>query len=307
MGPTAVEPGQHPERLAARGLSGVRPLVVAIVATLALGAMKLAAGLVSGSQAVVASAVDSLADAVVSGVNLLLMRQATKPADAGHPWGHGKAEALASLAQAMVLAGVVGFIVFRAVSSLRVAARAPPDAEIAFVVMMGSMAGALAISMYLARAATATGSLILRTDAVHYRMDLFSGAAVVLGLVVGRISGWVSADPIASLVVSALMVKDVFDIGKEAIDELMDRPLPDHETARLVAVLAGFDRRICSWHALRTRRAGPVRFAQVHVVLPPTLTFAEAHSVSSEVEIALRAALPNLDVIVHADVEAERA
>ena len=88
------------------------PLIVAIVSTLALGAVKLVLAWLSGSRAVLASAADSLSDAVVSGVNLLMMRQAAVPADEGHPWGHGKAEALASLTQAVVLAAVVGGVIW---------------------------------------------------------------------------------------------------------------------------------------------------------------------------------------------------
>ncbi len=285
--------------------AGVYPLAGAIGATLVLGIVKLAVGLTTGSHAVLASGADSLGDAVVSGVNLLMMRQAAMPPDEGHPWGHGKAEALASLAQAVALAVVVGTIAVTAVRSLLGASGAVPDTGPALIVMVGSMCGSLGISTFLERAATRTGSLVLRADAVHYRMDLLSGSAVLVGLVVARFTGWAQADAAASLVVSALMVRDVFGVGKEAIDELMDRPLPAEEVERIEAVLAGFGPRLVSWHDLRTRRSGPSRFVQVHVVLAPATTFAAAHRVSDDVERALRAAVANLDVLVHADVDGE--
>ena len=284
----------------------VHPLAVAIVATLLLGAGKLGVGLTTGSQAVIASAVDSLGDAVVSGVNLVMIRQAAMPPDEGHPWGHGKAEALASLGQALALAVVVGLIALNAVRALL----GPPvnglEVGPALLVMLVSMCGSLGISAYLLRAAARTGSLVLRADAVHYRMDLLSGVAVVCGLVVVRLSGWAQADALASLVVSGLMVRDVWSVGKEAIDELMDRPLPADEQQRVVAVLTAFRPRIRSWHDLRTRRSGPSRFVQVHVVLPADTTFAAAHRTSDDLEHALRLAIPNLDVLVHADVDGEQ-
>ncbi len=281
----------------------LHPLAVAIAATLLLGVAKLAVALFTGSQAVMASAADSLGDAIVSGVNLLMVRQAAEPPDEGHPWGHGKAEALASLAQAAVLAIVVTVIAVNAVSTLVGGAGPVPPAGPTLGVMALSMLGSLSISTYLSRAARRTGSLLIKADAVHYRMDLLTGAAVVLGLVASQFLGNGLGDAGASLLVSALMVKDVYGVGREAIDELMDRPLPPEETAQIEAVLREMGAPLVSWHDLRTRRSGPHRFVQVHVVLPADIPFAEAHATADAVEARLRGALPNLDVIVHADPE----
>jgi ferrous-iron efflux pump FieF len=280
-----------------------RPLLLAIVATLGLGSAKLAVALATGSQAVLASAVDSLADAGVSALNLWLAREAVRPADEGHPFGHGKAEALAALAQAGLLAVVIGFVAAGAVRRLAEATIAPIHSGPAIGGMVLSMFGSLAISTGLARAAARTGSLVLRADAVHYRMDLLTGAAVVIGLVVTAVVAEPRADALASLLVCLLMTRDVAGLLRDAIGELMDRPLPPEETATVEAVLRGFEGRVCSWHDLRTRRAGPRRFVQVHVVLPADLSFAAAHDLSDAVEHAIRQALAQCDVMVHADVE----
>lgn len=283
----------------------MHPLVIVIGATLVLGAAKAAVAVATGSQAVAASAADSLADAVVSGVNLLMMRQAARPADAGHPWGHGKVEALASLAQSLVLAGIIVVIAIRALASLVAAGSgAVPVVGPAFVAMCLSVGCSLGISAFLARAASSTGSMVLSADATHYRMDVYSGAAVLAGLALARLTGSGIADSLAALVVSGLMVRDVWALGRDAVDELMDRPLPPDKQARIAAVLAGFTA-VRSWHDLRTRRAGPIGFVQVHVVLARSLGFAEAHRITDEIEAAMRAVFPELDVLVHADVEGE--
>ncbi len=282
----------------------MHPLVVAIFATLVLGAGKLAVALATGSAAVLASAADSLGDAVVSGVNLVMLRQAARPADDGHPWGHGKAEALASLSQAVLLAGVVVGVVWTAGARLTGASPAPtPDTSTALWGMAASMVGSFLISTFLERAAKRTGSLVLRADAAHYRMDLLTGAAVLLGL--GATALWQAprADALAALGVSVLMVREVFRLGSEAVDELMDRPLPPDEVAVVEAALRRIGGHVRSWHDLRTRRAGPFRFIQVHVSLPPDLTFAEAHAESHRVERELAQVLANVDVIAHADLD----
>lgn len=279
------------------------PLLFAVVATLVLGVVKLAAALFTGSTAVLASAADSLADAAVSGLNLWTMRHAARPADEGHPYGHGKAEALASLAQALVLTGLVIGIAWRAAGQLVAATSTPLYAGPGIAAMAFSMAGSFGISTFLSRAATRTGSLVLRSDAVHYRMDIYTGAAVLVGLVISLVTGETRADATASLLVCGLMARDVFGLVRDAGGELMDRPLPDQERAIVEGVLDSFASRVVGWHDLRTRRAGPSRFVQVHLVLPDDMRLLDAHALAHEVEHAVVAALPGLDVLVHIDAE----
>ncbi|GDX83733.1 cation-efflux pump FieF [Deltaproteobacteria bacterium] len=283
----------------------LHPLTVAILFTLVLGGVKLAIALLSGSRAVLASAADSLSDAVVSGVNLLMVRQAAEPPDEGHPWGHGKAEALASLTQAVLLAAVVGGVVYSAVQGLGATGAPPPATGGALIGMAVSMLGSFLISAFLMRHARLTGSLVLAADAAHYRMDLLAGAAVVLGLVVTRLTGRSEADAVASLIVSVLMAKEVWSLGREAVDELMDRPLPDKEVEALRAGLAGYGDPVRGFHDLRTRRSGPMRFVQVHVSLPPSISFAAAHAEIHRVEDYLKTVLPNVDAMVHADLDGD--
>jgi cation diffusion facilitator family transporter len=283
------------------------PLSVAVTVTLGMGAIKLAVAFATGSQAVLASAADSLADAGVSALNRWAMRTAALPPDAGHPFGHGKTEALASLAQGLVLSGIVLGVGYGALA--RLADPTPPPVEVgpALAVMVGSMIGSLVISTGLSRAARRTGSLILQTDAVHYRMDIWTGLAVLTGLGVTALTGGVRADAVASLVVCGMMARDIASLLTDAVGELMDRPLPAEEQAAIEVALAAFSPRLVRWHDLRTRRAGPDRFAQVRLVLPDTLTLRDAHALAHDVEAAIEAAVPGVDVLVHVDAEPARA
>jgi len=278
-----------------------RALNRAIVGTLALGAGKAVAAGLTGSTALAASAADSITDGAITAANRWMLITAAQPADPGHPYGHGKAEALASLAQAVILGGVIAGITWRAVSHLVTPVEAP-DAVPALGVVLASLVGSALLARSLRRAADATGSLVLRADAAHYQMDLASGAAVVVGLGLGTLTGSAIPDSLAALVVSGLMAREVWRIGQDAVGELMDQALPPDEQARLETVLASMPLR--GWHDLRTRRSGPHRFVQVHVELDPGLTLGEAHAVADGVEAALRQAVPGCDPIVHVDVDA---
>ncbi|MFZ5481280.1 MAG: cation diffusion facilitator family transporter [Myxococcota bacterium] len=282
-----------------------RALARTIAATLGMGAAKLAVALLSGSQALLASAADSLTDGAVSGLNLVLVRQAREPADDAHPWGHGKIEGIAAAVQGIVLSAVVVGVGWKAIATLLGPMPEMPRLGVAAIAIVASMIGSLTISTLLAREAARTGSLVLRTDAVHYRMDLLSSGAVLGGLGMAWWTGDARADAVASLLLCAFMAKDVAGVLNEAVHELMDRPLEAEELAVVKRTLESFDGRVISWHQLRTRRSGPHRFVQVHVVLPAQLSFAEAHAISDDVEQALRKAVPNCDVLVHADVEGE--
>ncbi len=283
-------------------MSASRPLLVAVAGTLVLGAGKLAAAIVTGSHAVLASALDSLADAGVSLVNLLLARAAARPPDDDHPFGHGKAEAIAALVQGLVLSALAVAIAVSAVARL-VHGALPPQSVLATAAIGVSMVGSFLISRHLMAAADATGSLVLRADATHYRMDLYSGAGVLVALGFGTWVNDARPDAIASLAVCVLIGKDVVGLVREAVDELMDKALPSDQEQAMRAVLAGFEQQIRSYHALRGRKVGPVTFVQVHVVMDPDLTIREAHHITDEIEEAFRRRFAPADVIVHADAD----
>lgn len=276
----------------------------AIIGTLLLGVAKTVGAWMTGSGAVGASAADALTDALVSGANLVLVRAASAPPDPGHPFGHGKAEALAGLAQAAFLTAVVVGIARSGVLRLMHGAEMPVIGP-AIAVMLGSMMASFLLSRGLKRAADQTGSLVLRADAAHYRMDLWTGTAVVVGLVVSALTGDARADAVASLVLCLWMAREIAPIAIDAVGELMDRPLDRLEHSRAEAVLAAFGDRINGWHDLRTRRAGPWRFVQVHVELSGDMTLREAHRVADDLEAALCQALPGCDAIVHMDPAGE--
>lgn len=278
-----------------------KPLLIAALASVGLGVGKALLAVFTGSHVLFASAVDSLGDGLVSSANYWLGRFASEPADDGHPYGHGKVEALAGLGQALLLTGGALWIVRTAVVGLLTADRPAPVALPGIVGIVISMTVSLALGRMLRKAGDKAGSLVLRSDAVHYTMDAASGIAALVGLGVTASTGWVQADDIASLFVAALMVPAIVDLSRAVLDELVDRSLPAEDLAQIEVVLRstpGLD----GWHGLRTRRSGPHRFVEVHVELDGAITLAECHRRTEALEVALRATLPGADVLIHADV-----
>jgi ferrous-iron efflux pump FieF len=259
---------------------------------------KLAAWLITGSVSVLASLVDSLMDAGASMVNLLAVRYALLPPDEEHRFGHGKAEALAGLAQAAFILGSSVFLVINAVDRLR-HPQPLTDIGVGVAVMLFAMLATAALLSLQYRVIARTRSTAVRADALHYATDLATNAATLAALVLA-LHGWSDLDPWFALAIAAYILYSALHIASDAVDLLMDRGLPPEDLARIRA-LAGSIPQVGNVHALRTRRSGPTTLIQLHIGLPDHITLAAAHAVSDQVEARLLAAFPDADVIIHQD------
>jgi ferrous-iron efflux pump FieF len=278
---------------------------LATYASLAVAVMlvvlKAGAWIVTGSVSMLSTLVDSLLDAGASLVNLLAVYHALQPADREHRWGHGKAEALAGLTQAAFIAGSGLFLLLEATG--RFIAPKPIEQEAWGIgVMVIAIAATLALVLFQVMVARRTRSLAIRSDSLHYQTDLISNLAVIGSLV---LSGWFAvyyADPIVALAIVAYMAWGSFGIARQALDELMDRELPNADRQK-IREIAQRHPAVKSVHDLRTRSSGRQNFIQIHLEMDRSLTLVEAHEISDEVMYNVEAAFPNAEVLIHQDPE----
>ena len=264
-------------------------------------AVKFAAWLATGSVAVLSSLVDSALDAIASAVNFIALRHALQPADREHRFGHGKAEAIAGLAQSAFVAGSALFLTVESVSRLiRPQEIAYGGAGIA--AMLLSMVLTFALVRFQSFVVARTGSTAIGADSLHYRADLLVNAAIVGALAAATWLDTSPIDPLVALLVAGYILRSAWAIMRTALDGLMDRELPDADRARIVAIVRSHPE-VRGVHDLRTRRAGIQPFVQLHLELDGSMTLLEAHAVSDRVEAAIVAAFPGAEVIVHQDPE----
>ncbi|WP_370154237.1 cation diffusion facilitator family transporter [Ferrovibrio sp.] len=268
------------------------------VALVLIGA-KLAAWLVTGSVALLASLVDSLLDALASLVNLLAVRQALAPADAEHRFGHGKAEALAGLGQAALITGSALFLVVEATD--RLLSPRPVDHSLpGLAVMAVSILLTGGLVLYQRHVIRQTGSLAVSADSLHYLSDLLTNATVILALLLATRPDLAWADPACALVVAAVILKSAWDIVRGALDHLMDRELADADRDRIAQVVRAHPE-TRGLHDLRTRQSGNQAFIQFHLELDPQISLREAHRISDAIEAEILALFPGAEVIIHQD------
>jgi cation diffusion facilitator family transporter len=277
-----------------------RRVTLLSVATAAiLVAIKIAAWAVSGSVALLASTADSALDLVASLVTFFAVRYAAEPPDAEHRFGHGKAEAFASLVQAGLVFASAALIVREAVGGLL-----HPKTIGAEGWAMGVMAISILLTGLLiaaqGRVLKQTASVAISGDRAHYASDLASNAIALIGIAAAAWLGLGWVDSVAALVIAALLLWGAVSVFREAAGQLMDHELPDEARARIVALMTE-DRRLTDVHQLRTRASGPYVHMQMHVDLDPDLTLEAAHEVIVAAEKRLLAAFTSADIIIHAD------
>ncbi|KPZ15268.1 cation diffusion facilitator family transporter [Pseudomonas syringae group genomosp. 3] len=269
-------------------------LAVAVTLILAKGV----AWWLSGSVSLLAGLTDSLLDGAASFLNLLAVHYALRPADDDHRYGHGKAEALSGMAQALFITVSGVLIAVQAVE--RIQNPEPLGAPLlGMVVMVISIALTLALLSLQYRVIKATGSAAIRADSLHYRSDLLLNASILVALTLAYF-GWQQLDAYFGLGIALYILWSALQIARETVSVLMDEELPA-DISTLMLELARSVPGVLGAHDLRTRISGNHWFVQLHLELPRTLTLSVAHALCDQAADTIHEQFPKAEVLVHAD------
>lgn len=252
----------------------------------------------SGSVSILASLIDSLMDAGASVLNLIAVRIALQPADDEHRFGHGKAEGIAALFQSAFILGSAVFLLFNAIDQLRHPSPLTIDAWV-FGVMVASLIITIALVAFQQWILQQTHSSAVAADRLHYVSDVLSNIAVLVALGLGYM-GWHHADVLIGLLLAVWIAYSAVDIGKEAMNMLMDRILPEEEMAAIKSTILA-TRGVLGMHDLRTRISGDTRMVQCHVELADNLPLSEAHEIAVAAEKNIAALFERSEIIIHLD------
>ena len=275
-------------------------------ATLSLGSNivlmvgKITIGLMFGSIAVLGDGVDSAQDVFASALAFFAVRLAGQPADDAHPYGHGKAESLAALAQALLIAFGAAFIAGAAIYRL-----VRDDVEIAvgpsLVAMLITAAVNLGVAAYAMRAARISGSVAIASDARHLLTNVVQAAAVIVALALVGITGQHAWDTAVALLLAVYLLWTAFTISRDALAELIDSALPDGDIQAIERIVASAPASVRGAHELRTRKSGRERYVDMHLLVDPSISVSDAHRCVEDIEREIRTAIPQAVVSIHVD------
>ena len=279
---------------------------VAVACTLIIA--KAIAWWLSGSVSMLAGLTDSALDGVTSLLNLLAVHYALRPADDDHRYGHGKAESLAGMAQALFIGGSALLIAFQAYERLK--NPEPLGAPwLSIGVIVFSLLLTAALLMLQHRVIKQTGSNAVRADSLHYRSDLLLNGSILIALVLAGL-GFDQLDAWFGLGIAAYILWSAIQIARESFSVLMDEELPADVSQHMLELACSVPG-VLGAHDLRTRISGNHWFVQLHLELPGELTLSVAHGISDQAADAIHKAYPRAEVLVHADpqevVKAARA
>jgi cation diffusion facilitator family transporter len=284
-----------------RTKSGAAGLSIASNAILI--ALKLAAGAITGSIAILTEAVHSLIDLVASVVAFVSVRKADEPADADHPYGHEKVESLAATIEGMLILVGAGIIVYEATHRLVVGSTVEA-LGVGIAVMGISLVANLVVSTILARQAKAHDSPALEGDAAHLRTDALTSAGVLFGLTLVEITGEAAFDSITALVVAVAIVWAGIRIVRRSSGVLVDEALPPAEMDRIErAISAARTPEVAGYHRLRARRAGSRRHIDFHVQYRSGTSLERAHELAHRMRGAIEAEIASAEVLIHVEPE----
>ncbi|MBI1243493.1 MAG: cation diffusion facilitator family transporter [Alphaproteobacteria bacterium] len=294
-----MSPAEIPVDAETRGRLMRQATYASVVVACVLIAAKTVAWILTDSVSVLSSLLDSLLDAAASIVNLVAVRHALAPADAEHRFGHGKAEAVAGLVQSAFIAGSALLLLSEA--SHRLVTPVPVDnGVVGLAVMALSMVLTFGLVQFQKYVVRRTGSVAIGADRLHYASDFLLNGGVAVSLSASMWFGIQAIDPIFGLAIGAWILRGAWTIGRDSLDHLMDRELPEDTRAQIIAIARAHPD-IRSVHDLRTRANGSSIHVQLHLEMDGALSLLRAHAAADAVEAAIEAAFPGADVIAHMD------
>lgn len=273
---------------------------LSIVVVTGLIVLKVTVAAVTGSLSVLAQAVDSFLDLFAVVLTLFAVSIATKPADEEHPFGHGKVENISAIVQALLIFAAGGWIIYSAVRRM-IDGVSLELTEAGIGAMVVSIIASILLSRHLLKVSRAVDSVALEANAHNIAADVYSAAAVLVGLLVIRFTGLSILDPIIALLVALFILKVAYDVLRRSFGGLIDVRLSEPEENIIKAAFMERAGEMVGFHELRTRKAGRQRYIDLHLVMPKNASVEESHRLCDELEQDIKGRLPHTSVIIHVE------
>lgn len=248
--------------------------------------IKLAIGIMSGSVAVLASAIDSILDMFISLFNYFAISNAEKPADKYFNYGRGKTEALASMLEGIIITISGLFLLYTAITKY-FSKEISSYVDTSLIVMIMSLFITMGLVAYLNAVAKQTNNMVIKADVLHYKTDVWVNIAVLLSLIIVYFTGYEIVDILIGAGISVYIIYSAYELIEDGILVLLDRALPENK-AKEIEKIFQTDENINDFHDLKTRNVADINYVDVHLVFNCLITLMSAHKIADKIEEKIR-------------------
>jgi len=276
-----------------------RAATVSLAFNVVSALLKVVGAVVTGSVSLLSEAMHSTTDVLSSFMALLSVRAAAVPPDEDHPYGHGKIENLTAFGEAILLLGVVLYVVIEAVHRLIVGGLVE-KLDVALVIMATSTVGSLLAGIYVRKVARESRSMALEGNSQHLFVDFWTSLGVLAAPLITRPTGRPQADSVLAIMLAFFLGNEARKMAHETFHQIIDHKLPDDDIAQIRAILDS-EPELLSYHRLRTRLGGAVRYADFHIVVPRDWSLLKAHDLADRLEKRVQHELAPAVAVVHVD------
>jgi len=264
--------------------------------------LKFVAGILSGSISIISEAIHSLSDVLASILTFFAVIRSSEPADAQHPFGHGKYEDMSGFIEGGLIIFAAFFIIFEACKKLLFGNIEDINSTLGIYVMLFSVVANFFVSGYLFKVAKKSDSVSLYADAQHLRTDIYSSMGVMFGLLLIKFTGMAFLDPLIAIVVALVILKTGFSISKETLNNLLDGALPESDIKEIKDIIYQFKSQgVLRYRNLKSRRVGAEKDIEITLIFPKEMTILECHNICDNIEDVVRAKLGCVDISIHAE------
>ena len=263
--------------------------------------IKLFIGILSGSVAVLASAIDSVLDLIVSAFNYFAITKAEQPANKKFNYGKGKIEALAAVIEGTVIT-VSGLFIYYSAIKKAIYHEPLEHLENSIIVMIVSLVLTIALVLFLNYVAKKTRSMVVKSDALHYKTDVLSNGAILVSLILIQVTGFELIDSIMGVVISIYIIHSAYEIIKDGVYILLDASLDEEIVEGIKNIILG-EKEISDFHYLKTRKSANTNFVDVHLVFSPGISLMRAHHAGDRIEEKIKELIPDGEWVINAHLD----
>lgn len=262
--------------------------------------MKTAVGLFSGSVSIISEAIHSFIDLLAAIIAFFSVKISGTPPDEKHPYGHGKYENISGVIEGLLIFVAAIWIIYEAVQKF-LNMEEVTNLGWGFVVMIVSAVVNFFVSRRLYKVAKETDSIALEADALHLKVDVYTSLGVGVGLLLILVTGMHQLDPVVAIIVAILILRESFILLKNAYSPLLDVMLPESEQRIIKDSITKFSTGCVDFHQLRTRKAGHLKYVDLHLEVPYNLTVQESHNLCDNIENEIESKIKNIEVHIHVE------